>query len=197
MSTPPDLGEELVNSLSEGGGRGLGSGGEMGWRVCCLQGDPKGRPQRLCLGRRLGGDRPQLGAACQATSPGADRLGGGPSVPRVNSETPPEQSPVWPLFPRLGFQSSLKAFQPHSVPLSGPCFPTVEEIQGHPKGLCPAGTLYTTVSEPEAQRGKLTHLRSHSMDGRTTTPAQRSGPPGPAHHPRSSPLREPDKHRTM
>lgn len=197
MSTPRDLREELVNSLSEGGGGGLRSGGEMGVASLLSPGQPRGEASEAVMRRRLGGDRPQLGSACQATSPGADRLGGGPSVPRVTSETPPEQSPVWPLFLRLGFQSSLKAFQPHSVPLSGPCFPTVEEIQGHPKGPCPAGTLYTTVSEPEAQRGKLTHLRSHSMDGRTTTPAQRSGPPGPAHHPRSSPLREPDKHRTM
>lgn len=43
------------------------------------------------------------------------------------------------------------------------------------------------LSEPEAQRGKLTHLRSHRMDGRTTTPAQRSGHPSPAHYPWSSP----------
>lgn len=70
---------------------------------------------------------------------------------------------------------------------SGPCFPTIEETQAHPKGPCPEGTLYSTVGEPEAQRGNLTHLRSHSRDGRTTTPAQCSGAPSPAHHPPSSP----------
>ena len=80
MSTPRDLREELVNSLSEGGGGGLRSGGEMGVASLLSPGQPRGEASEAVMRRRLGGDRPQLGSACQATSPGADRLGGGPPV---------------------------------------------------------------------------------------------------------------------
>ena len=66
-------------------------------------------------------------------------------MPRVTSEIPPEHSQKWPLFLRLGFQSSIKAFQPPSVAFPGPCFPTVEETQARPRGPCPEGALYTTV----------------------------------------------------
>ena len=155
------------------------------WRICCLQGNPEGRPQRLRLLIRLGGGRPQLGSAVHP-SRGADKLGGGPSVPWVTSETLPRAIPEVAPLSEVGFPKLHKGF-PAPVCPSGPCFPTVEETQAHPKGPCPEGTLYSTVGEPEAQRGNLTHLRSHSRDGRTTTPAQRSGPPSPAHHPRSSP----------
>lgn len=142
MSTPPDLGEELVNSLSEGGG-GVGVGGEMGWRVCCLQ---------ATLAWEEGWEETGPSLARLAKPPPGLTGWRRSSVLGSTLRLPKEQSRCGPLS-EVGFPKLPKGFQPHSVPLSGPCFPTVEEIQGHPKGLCPAKTLYTTVSEPEAQRG--------------------------------------------
>lgn len=54
MSTPLDLREELVNSLSEGGGRGLGSGGEMGVAGLLSPGQPRGEASEAVLGKKAG-----------------------------------------------------------------------------------------------------------------------------------------------
>ena len=55
-------------------------------------------------------------------------------MPWVTSETPPKQSPKWPLFLRLGFQSSIKVFQPQHAPL-GLVFPPLRRPKHIPRDL--------------------------------------------------------------
>lgn len=142
MSTPQGLGEELVSSLGEG----LRSGGGKGrGRPCSLQGSLAGRPQRPCLGVWT------LSSALYPV-PGAGRLGGGPSLPWVTSETP-RAIPEAAAPPEVGFPKFRKSLQPPSVPLSEPCFPTLEGTQVHPKQPCPEGTLHLPLVSLRSREG--------------------------------------------
>lgn len=126
MSTPPDLGEELVNSLSEGGGRGLGSGEKWVGGSAVSRATQRGGLRGCAWEEGWGGDRPP--AARLAKPPPPELTAGwrgGPSVPGSTLRLPQSNPRCGPSF-RVGFPKLPELSSPTVCPSLGLVFPPLK-----------------------------------------------------------------------